>query len=365
MEDLKGFVEPATPSHTYDVLDKRLLVGLAHNARFSPTQLKKLVNLSKDGIRHRIEKMHKNYTILQNILILNPFVLGFKFHTLALEINFPSINEEMILIGKLAMHPNTAWIGQCLGKYNLIVNIITSKEDTKSIVSQIRKICESNLGKSELVEITQMHSYNLLPKWFINETGISERVLYKQKNSFNEILSYPSINQVKRTSIDKLDVSIIRSLSQDSSKSIANIADELKSPFNTIKNRLRSLIKNEIILAFRPLINSAFLHFFPFVALIKLNSDSEIDNIRSFLKNHGNAGFVLETKGKWSFEWFAANKNNAQIYKDTKELREKFKSIKDITTLFIVKDYKMTFIPEYVLNNGLDSCLMKKRLFKP
>ena len=133
MQEHKGVVSLELPGIEYDATDRKLIAALSHNARFTPTFLGKLVNLSKDGVRYRLEKLYKNHTILANIPVVSPYALGYGLYAVVFDIKEPDIEEEKKLMVQLAAHQHTIWVGHSIGKWNLAVFFIAKPKEKQAV----------------------------------------------------------------------------------------------------------------------------------------------------------------------------------------------------------------------------------------
>ncbi len=343
----EGVVHPIASQQEYDAIDRKLLSALSVNVRFTPSFLGKLVHLSKDGIRYRIKKFFESHTILGTAVIVNPFAIGFNFYTATFELKDISAEQEQSIMIQLAMHPNTIWVGRCLGEWNLIVFYIAHEKKENDVFQSISSSLSEYVNKQELAKITALHHYHNLPTWFLEENGMNAITIVRKDSSFQKLMQRPSVSN-GIVSIDELDLSILCAFGKSCTQSIADISRQLKKPFNTIKTRIQSLIRERVILAFNPLINLALLRQNAFSVFIYVDNGEQLDEIRAFLKAHSNTGYLFETEKPWQFEWYAAVRNNAEFYQSVEELRSKFPAIKNIVPLFIIKDYKFTFTPEII-----------------
>jgi DNA-binding Lrp family transcriptional regulator len=341
MTQHKGIVKPILPDINLDATDKKLIALLAHNARFTPSFLGKHLNLSKDGVRYRINKLKKNHILLANIPIINPYALGFRFEALAFSLKTQPVEQEHALAQKLAEHPNTIWVGHNVGTWNLVTFYITNDNKT---TEDIKKLCKTKNVMH--LPIIAMHVCRNVTKWFLQDAKQETVTPPRLDSSFQKIITKP-VMKAGQKDMDELDIRIIRALAPDCTISIADIAKQTKKPFNTIKNRIQQLIKKEILISFNPLINLALINHTVFSAIIQVKDDSETKKLRQFLIQHPNTGYLFELPAG-NFAWYAAVKNNVQLHHDIEQLKTTFKSIKDITTMFIMKDYKLTFTPEVI-----------------
>ncbi len=334
-----------------DKIDKKLIALISQNIRFTPKFLGKCVNLSKDGVIYRINKFYKNKLITHNALILNPYSIKLKFFTLSLKIENMPINKEEKIIKTLVNHDFTIWVGSCLGSYNLIAFfILPNKDPIKLLIDQLKKEYKDYINKTKLAEINKLHIYNNLSKWFIEE-NIPEFNI-KKDVSFQYYIKRPPVSTGEIKQIQPKDLPILKNLIDDPRISIASISAKTKIPFNTIKNRIAYLIKNNIILSFNAVINISLLGQPAFALYFDLEKvkESEVEKLKLYLKNNEATGYLFETTNKeFRFELFGSARDNKHIYEIITNIRKKFSFIRNIETITILQDYKFTFAPKGIL----------------
>src|SRR3989339_1608785 len=107
-----------------DLKDKKILVELELNSRRSNNQIAKKVNLSKEVVKYRIDRLLEKGVILRFNTIINYFKLGYSKYKLYLR--FTNIDKNKLEeIGKyFNSHKNTEWVVLTTGRWDLITSFI-------------------------------------------------------------------------------------------------------------------------------------------------------------------------------------------------------------------------------------------------
>ncbi|MCH7568019.1 MAG: AsnC family transcriptional regulator [Nanoarchaeota archaeon] len=335
------------PQISLDKKDRKLISALSINARLPPTELGKIVGLSKDSVRYRIKKLKEKGVIRDYALIVNPYALGLRYNNLFLRLHALEEQKEQELIKFLVNHPFTLWCGLLSGSWDIGANFVTkNQEHFNLIVKEIREKFESLIVDFLTLENIKMIKYDNLLESYRKENGISLENK-KRDVSFQAYLKKPDAtiyDEVKK--LDKVDKLIIGYLASKPDMSIADLSEELKLSFNTVKNRIASLIKDKVILSFNPIFNVTSLGLMAFIVLIETKvarDEEEIDNV---IKNNPNVGYALKTHGSWDWQLYVGAKDSYEFFSLIRKLRAGLKkNIRRYTSLTIIQDFKFTFFP--------------------
>ncbi|NQZ85792.1 MAG: Lrp/AsnC family transcriptional regulator, partial [Nanoarchaeales archaeon] len=101
-----------------DRKDLQLLEIISNNCRISNTEIGQMLNLSKNSIISRKEKLIENNIYTNNNLIIDSRVLGYTIYQLFIQLDSNIINKEKIL-DKLKKYNRAIWINTFIGSYNL------------------------------------------------------------------------------------------------------------------------------------------------------------------------------------------------------------------------------------------------------
>lgn len=347
MPATKGIIEPSTGDIHHDLIDRKLIAALSHNVRFSPSFLGKLVSLSKDGVRYRLERLSKNRTLIGTLLMVNPWVFGYSVSMLAFDFKQSSIRQEEELLSKLAGHPMTLWVAKSHGVWNAVVYFVYR---TKGEHDAVRSLIRPFSQKIAQAEVQAFHRYDVLPRWFLAEQSMEQIPVKRLDSAFQKYIHKPRIGAVQSLDYDIKDRQIIIQLADDCRASIASLSKNSGIPFNTVKNRLKKMVKHGLIASFSPLLNVSLLKMIIYSCYITAGEKVKPALI-SYLKGHPNSGWVLETKGPWNIVWYGGVKSMWDLNKDLDELRNKFPAIEHIITSVVARDYKLSFMPQGMIGH--------------
>jgi DNA-binding Lrp family transcriptional regulator len=345
MEKPEGIIHRDEPVLRYDAIDKKILGALANNMRLSPTSLGKIVKLSKDGVRYRIQRLIASHTLLGGMLCVHPYIWGFQHYFLTFDISNPPPERKEKMMIQLAAHPNTIWVGTSIGAWNLVIVYFAKNH---KVTDELKEMCKPYIKRVEQLECTATHTYLNVPLWFLQETATHHVTQKRMNSSFQKIISRPTAERGYCVDIDRLDINIIQLLSRDVTTSLASLAKTLSRPFNTIKKRIEKLITKNVILAFDGLINIALLGHYAFSASIELSNDQNAYIVLEHLKHHPATGHIYAVQGAWNVQWYGSVRNNIQLHAEIETLRTQFPQIKNIDVQVLVKDYKLTFTPDCI-----------------
>jgi len=114
--------EPAS----IDDKDKKILKMLSKNARIPVSKIAKAINLSRDAVKYRIDKMISNDVIQGFEVVINPPKIGFPMFncvTLALWNLKPQREEDFKEFIK--KHPFVIWASRTMGNWDAFLLILS------------------------------------------------------------------------------------------------------------------------------------------------------------------------------------------------------------------------------------------------
>ncbi len=183
--------------------DRRLLYLLNENCRLSNTKIGKLIRLSKDGVKYKIDKFVKNGLIRHYFLNLNYEELGFRSYTVLLRLQKIDNVKQEKLAESISKKKFVTYCATGFGNWDMFIEIVTN-----SIVNfekHMEKIIM--LLKSKVVDyqtficIKEYKPYaTVIPDYFGDI-----KVRYKK----------PSSKRIKQIKLDKLDKKILLILSKN------------------------------------------------------------------------------------------------------------------------------------------------------
>jgi len=308
--DKGAILSEKKPEVSLDKKDRKLISALSLNARLPPTELGKIIGLSKDSVRYRLKRLKEKGVIRDQALIVNPYVLGLRYNNLFLRLHALEEQKEQELIKFLVNHPFTLWCGLLHGSWDIGANFVTkNQEHFNLIVKEIREKFESIIVDFLSLENIKMTKYDNLLESYRKESELSFGDK-KRDVSFQAYLKKPDATIYDKVrELDKIDKLILFHLASKPDMSIADLSEELKISFNTVKNRIASLIEDKVILSFNPVFNVTSLGLMAFIILIETKTTKNEESIERVIKSNPDVGYALKTHGGWDWQLYVGAKD--------------------------------------------------------
>lgn len=143
---------------------------------------------------------------------------------------------------------------------------------------------------------------------------------------------------------DKYDKKILKELDENARKSLAELSKSVGLSRDAIRNRIKKLVKANVIGAFKPIYNPPNMGFpiinYVFISLYNPSEKKEKEFL-DFLKSNKNVTYIAGLIGKWDYILDIMAENQGRFDKILKEIRQKFPDlIKDYEVYGVLQEYK-------------------------
>jgi Lrp/AsnC family leucine-responsive transcriptional regulator len=298
-------------AYEIDEIDKKILFHLDINARIKDVKLAKLVGRSKEATRYRILRLEKNKIIKGYSAWIDPTKLGYLTYKMYLKLeNIPKEKKEFLEFVK--SEKSVFWLGVGSGAWNVALTFFSR---TPSEFYRLRQRIFSKFG-------------HLIVKC---DTGSVVNIWVKSKDFLSD--SSPTVLDLfedpQRHEIDSLDRDIMERLFHNSRIRLVELAKELKSNPETIKQRIRKLENRKIIVGYHAIVDFEKLGYEFFKAFVYFRNLSDNDEKRfiSYMKQRPEVVYFLRTIAPWEMELETLVKNYGEYTKLLNDIEEKFSSV--------------------------------------
>jgi Lrp/AsnC family leucine-responsive transcriptional regulator len=260
-----------------DLKDRKILYELDLNARQSLTQIGKRVGLKKDVVSYRIKKLRDEGIIRNFWTAINTFKLGYNVIRIYITFQYVSENTKNEIINSLRKYKNT-WVVYTtyrsevdLGAIFWVNNIFEFYQFWDAILDKY----EDYFSKSVVSIYSKATCYKktyLVPE----EYDKYERKLYEAKSDENTV------------EIDETDYHLLNELALDARIPLIDLAEKLDCSSQTVNYRIKNLLKNGVVQAFRVNIDIAKFGLQEYKVDIHLREHSQKDNIIKYLETKPN-----------------------------------------------------------------------------
>ncbi len=318
MEDGKQF--------KLDEKDRKIILELQNNSRASFSKIGKAVKLPKTVVAYRIKRLVDLGFINLFCTIINKEKLGYIYARLFLKFHNFNQDIENKLLSFLKTKKGMHWIASLNGCYDFCIVILA------------KNMAELNEIYSEIV---YKFSQYILDKEMSIATKVFHYPLKYLSLSSKDIEKPHSVSSSQTTfQPDKTDFKIINLLKQNSRLPLLSISEKLKLSPQTVRTRIKNLIKNRIISSFRIRLTHKMLgyhHFHTFLNLSNLNEKKEKEII-SFISSLPSTIHMIKGISKYDLEFESLLKSHFELYDIISEIKNKFpKNIQHSDSFLIYK----------------------------
>ncbi len=244
-----------------DKIDKKILLELSINARIPYTNIAKNLEISREQVTYRIERMKKQGLLTGTLTLINPNAYKGRIYEVYLRIKKLTGEEKMKTTAHLIAHPQTQWVASCGSAWDYALTFICKTlEELESALNDIKVqlgtnltallvhpvLYEKEVWRPYLTELfSQEEAHQRLTRWKGKDDGSYQKYFVQSKN---ELLA-----------LDENDSKILRALERDARKPLSVIAQETGISFDTIKKRIVELIQHDVLQGFIPVISAPLL----------------------------------------------------------------------------------------------------------
>ncbi len=319
-----------------NVKDKKILTELTLNSRIPINRLAKKVGVSREVANYRLNKLIKDKIILWFYSVIDVEALGFERYGYFIELKGVNHAKEKEFIEYLIKHDFVNYISPVIGKWNVVFDIYAKdKQHLQEIIKEIENKIGKYLEKYSIISMeTALESFPT--KIF----GSKKEIEYKETK--------------KDIKVDKIDLQILKELSNNSRVEYKEIAGKLKMTANAIKYRIKNMETSGILKEYTISIDKKKLGYeFYNLQLKIINYKKELE-LKKFLRNNKHVTYFYKYLGNenWDLDIGLIVKNSSELREFILELREYFGDIVKINDIYIiVEESKGNYAPQGIFKN--------------
>jgi len=322
-----------------NIKDRKILYELSKNARFSISTISKKVGLSRDIVSYRLNNMMKSRLVPGFTLFVNTSRLGFLKHIIYLKLQHLGKEEETKLVDRFVKEKDIVWVATCSGNWDMGVIILSRNLlHFNETFNKVLEICSNNL-KDYTIE-TEVEDKSLGLGFLVEGINVKETEKYL-KDGFVKELNNPSPSE--NLKVDATDIALLNILMENSRMPLSDICAKLRLSAPAVENRIKTLIREEIIYGFMGQISIQMLGLqWHWILLRTRNLTKEREKqLKHFLKKHPYFTWLVKTVGKWNFQLSVFAKDAIHFREILSEFRKEFEDIiADYDSIMIFNQYK-------------------------
>ncbi|MCF7872509.1 Lrp/AsnC family transcriptional regulator [Candidatus Woesearchaeota archaeon] len=316
----KGQINTKYAENKLDLINRKILYLLSHNARYGCNSIAKSLKISREVVAYRIKRMEEENFLEGFFSLIDVSKMGYQMHMLYLKLYNTSKYDE--ILRELDNNSHVTRLKELAGSYDLQL-IVSSKN-----IHKTDEIIDDILGKFG----DKIKDYIVLRIVEENYMGLDlllteeERKLVKIKeskgSSFQKEFEEREADN-KTIEIDKKDNQILNIIHLDARASIKEISEKINLAPISVENRLKKLIKQGVIKSMYPLFNIGQLGYQWYKVLFQVKNINKIQFLE-YLKQHDNVLWYMKLIGKWNYQFSVFAKGNAEFHKILDDIRNTF-----------------------------------------
>ncbi len=317
-----------------DLKDRRIIDLLDMNARMPIKELARKVKASREVVEYRLKRLQKLGVITGAHTVFDVDVIGYRSYRLLLRLFNLKDSEKKKLISYFVSHPNSWWVASIGGKWDVILNFVA--RDQAEFNDIFEEIVSKYGNYLQDYEVLTYISINDFPRRYV----LGSKVDNKQ---FLHPMRYKP--EVK---VDGTDLKIMKTISEDSQKSYTEIGFFIGLTRNAVKNRIKNLEKNGLILGYRLTYHSSKMGYNSYLLMLNINNlkKNRERELIEFAKVSSNVIFLVKHIGKYRVTFEVEIEDEKKFHEFLLEVRDKFNDIiLDFDFFPIFYDHKVTYFP--------------------
>lgn len=317
-----------------DLKDRKILYELDLNSRQSLTAIGKKVGLKKDVVSYRIKKLEDEGIIKNYYAFIDTFRLG--YHMFRIYLNFqyvtPKIREEIVHYfvdykNSLAVHSL---------KTEIDLDVVVWVKD----IFEFYQFWEKTLDLYE--DYFSKYSISILTRAVIYKKSF----LLDKESEEDNVLCYINCGG-KAVEIDETDYHLLNELAVNGRIPLIELAEKLDCSSQTVNYRIKNLLKNRIIKAFRVNLDISKLDLLHHKVDIYLKDHKRKKQILNYLQDKPYIEYMNLALGWADLEPEFVVKDFNELLKILDELNTKYGNVIKKQIFWVVeKTHKIRFLPE-------------------
>lgn len=307
-------------------LDKKsndLIAALLNNCRESNAHIGKQIGLSREVVAYRISSLEKEGVITGYTADINFNKLGFSAYSISIRLQNLSTRREKEIADYLKENRKIVYLQKTLSNYDFVFTIlVNSLRELSEEIDKIREYVENNLA--DIGTDAFIGDYDFISSFF------------KKSASRKEVSFFSG----EKFELNEKDKELLRLLVEDSRMSAVELSKKLKLSVFAIAGRIKKLVKENVILAFRPVVNMEKLSYYRYTLLLNSNPKMETGLV-NFCRGHNLIWDVGKFVGDFNYAVEIFAQNNEQFQSVVDEILNNFSdNIIGHNTLIVLHELK-------------------------
>ena len=303
-----------------DVLDKKILYVLSHNARFSITFLAKVLRTKRETILYRLKRMKEQKLLQGYLTLIDHRRLGLKNYLLYLKLHL--ISSEEGFVEYLLTIPEITRLKNCAGLYDFQL-VVTAKNEEEFLT-----IFEKILGKYHFLlhhyEILEIVEEDFLGLGLLVPDNTNDHLNLREHKGSSFSKEFREVRTIKK-GLDEKDCAILNLLKLDARLPISIISKKVNLAAVSVHTRIGRMVQSGVIKSFIPLISLQQLGYQWWKVFCTFTQGNK-NTFITFCRQHHNILWYMRLLGKWQYQFSIFAKDNAEFHAILDDFKTTFRT---------------------------------------
>jgi DNA-binding Lrp family transcriptional regulator len=320
---------------TIDLKDRKILYELDFDCRQSNTQIGKKVGLKKDVVSYRIKRMQDEGIIRNFWTAIDTFKLGYQVYRIYFNFQYVSSQIKERIIQHFIRYKNVWAVISLKGEIDLDV-IVWVKD-----IYEFYQFWNTTLDEFE--DYFAKYTFSM----YVEAFNYKKSYLLPEQSEQGDRLLYRTTCSEKPVVIDELDYKLLDKLAINARVPLIDLTETLGCSSQTINYRLKNLIQNGVIKAFRVNVDSSKLDLQHYKLDIYLRDHKQRNTIWGYFKEKSCCDTLNVAIGWSDLEFEIIVQNVDHLGRVMDDLYSKYPdAIKKQTFWIAEKIHKERWLPE-------------------
>ena len=295
-----------------DRKDWRILYHLCTDSRASHSQIGRAVQLSKNAVTYRIDRMIKRNIISGFFSLVDYGLLGISTYVVLLRLK-GSTEEERELIKYLVSSPNVMVVDRLLGEWNIIMELGCKKaQDLIGFLMELKAKHSGVIDTYEIHSLLGMYKVEQLPVELAGETPIGRHQRTKQFKG-----------------VDRTDRRLLYELNRNSATALSELGERLGMTYETVSARIKKLREGGVVLKLTAKIDMIALGYDVYLILLDIRNFSKERELAlaNYIKSQKAVRYSFLSAYRPAVFIYLAAKKSADLNSFLLSIKEKFSDI--------------------------------------
>ena len=310
-----------------DLIDKKILRALDADARQSYARIGKQNRIAKETVQYRIRSLRERGVINGCYCIVDYAKIGFMLGRFYLRLKNTPPEQEREIIASILSIRNLNVLNKIEGHYQFAIGIwARDAGEYRAVWEDMKRRFGERIG---LVHFSIMTEYNEYTHDYLY--GGRLRKKFGPRDD-------------KKIELDPPDYRILDCLSDDARMPLVDIARQVKLHPLTVRTRIRSMVKNGVIVGFRPNIDIEALGYEYYKVDLWVRDYSRRETIERYVEQLPNVTYTEKTLISGDIEFDLEVRGLGEFNRIMEHIRTRFgEQIVDYTHYSRTKSYRTRY----------------------